>query len=41
MLSRLLADRDALLIIAAAAGFALGLMIAVGFGVSLYLKDRR
>ncbi len=41
MLTRLLADRDTLLITAAAGGFALGLMIAIGLGVSLYLKHRR
>jgi len=34
-------DRDTLLIIAAAGGFALGLMFAIGRGVSLFLKHRR
>ncbi len=34
-------DRDTLLIIAGAAGFALGVMFAIGLGISLYLKHRR
>ena len=34
-------DRDTLLIIAAAGGVALGLMFAIGLGVSLFLKHRR
>jgi hypothetical protein len=34
-------DRDTLLIIAAAGGFALGVMFAIGLGISLYLKHRR
>jgi len=34
-------DRDTLLIIAAAGGFALGLTFAIGLGVSLFLKHRR
>jgi hypothetical protein len=34
-------DRDTLLIIAGAGGFALGVMFAVGLGVSLFLKHRR
>jgi hypothetical protein len=34
-------DRDTLLIIAAAGGFALGLMFAIGLVVSLLLKHRR
>jgi hypothetical protein len=34
-------DSDTLLIIAAAAGFALGVMCAVGIGISLFLKHRR
>jgi hypothetical protein len=34
-------DRDTLLIIAAAGGFAFGLIFAIGLGVSLFLKHRR
>jgi len=34
-------NRDTLLIIAGAGGFALGLMFAIGLGVSLFLKHRR
>jgi hypothetical protein len=34
-------DRNTLLIIAGAGGFALGVMFAIGLGVSLYLKHRR
>jgi hypothetical protein len=34
-------DRDTLLVIAAAGGFALGLMFAIGLGVSLFLKQRQ
>ena len=33
-------NRDTLLIIAGAGGFALGLMFAIGLGISLYLKNR-
>jgi hypothetical protein len=34
-------DRDTLLIIAGAGGFALGVMFAIGLGISLYLKHWR
>ena len=34
-------DRDTLLIIAGAGGFALGLMCAVGLAVSVFLKHRK
>jgi hypothetical protein len=34
-------DRNTLLIFAGGGGFALGLMFAIGFGVSLFLKHRR
>ncbi len=34
-------DRDILLIIAGAGGFALGVMFAIGLGISLYFKHRR
>ncbi len=34
-------DRDTLLIIAGAGGFALGVMFAIGLGISLFLKHRR
>ena len=34
-------DRDTLLIIAGSGGFALGVVFAIGLGVSLYLKHRR
>jgi uncharacterized protein involved in exopolysaccharide biosynthesis len=33
-------DRDTLLVIAAAGGFALGLMFAIGLAVSMYMKHR-
>ena len=34
-------DKDTLLIIAGAGGFALGVMFAIGLGVSLYVKHQR
>jgi hypothetical protein len=34
-------DRDTLLIIAGAGGFAFGLMFAIGLGIALYLKHRQ
>jgi hypothetical protein len=33
-------DRDTLLIIAGAGGFAFGLMVAIGLAVSMYFKYR-
>ena len=34
-------DSDTILIIAGAGGFALGLLFAIGLGISLYLKHWR